>query len=297
MTARHGIRVGLAAAAVCTAIGLVGYRFGRAHADGAPTMQPLYYGGVLDDGGRPVEGTRNITVRLWDAVMGGTAVCTTVSPATAVSGGRFRVALEASCASAVQANPDLWAEVIVDSTTFARQKLGAVPYALEAGRAAGASGPLAVRLNTIETAAQPRQVVVYEGAGTATFRQCTDETIPISGTTFTITPSVTGRYMLRASCEIRGIGQVQFAALSTPAPTGLGSVTSSNTFNFIEVSGGRGIVTSDSFDFVALPRLNRGTPYTIQISASGRAGRVPSSPEQCVATTVTCRNISASQLE
>ena len=75
----------------------VSYRVGRARADGAPTMNPLTYGGLLDDGGRPVEGTRSITVRLWDAASGGTAACTTVSPTTTVSGGRWRLTLDAAC--------------------------------------------------------------------------------------------------------------------------------------------------------------------------------------------------------
>lgn len=150
----------MAATLAFSAVGVAGYKIGRARADGAPTMQPLYYSGVLDDGGRPVEGARSITVRLFDAAMGGTAVCTTISPTAQVSGGRFRVALDAACAGAVQANPDLWAEVIVDAVTFPRQKLGAVPYALEAGRAAGASGALERRIAALESSARPRQLVV-----------------------------------------------------------------------------------------------------------------------------------------
>ena len=160
MIVRRPVGVALLATLVCSVVGVAGYRYGRAHADGAPTTQPLYYGGVLEDGGRAVEGMRSVTVRLWDAMADGTAVCTTVAPGTSVSGGRFRVALDAACATAVQANPNLWAEVIVDSTTFARQKLGAVPYAIEAGRAAGASGALATRIAAVEAAARPRQVVV-----------------------------------------------------------------------------------------------------------------------------------------
>jgi hypothetical protein len=103
---------------------------------------------------------RSVTVRLWDAATGGTVACTTVSPTTAFSAGRFRVQLDEACTEAVRANANLWAEVIVDATTFPRSKLGAVPYALEAGRAAAASGALATRISMVETSARPRQVEV-----------------------------------------------------------------------------------------------------------------------------------------
>lgn len=142
-------------------VGTAGYRLGRARADGVPMVNPLYYGGMLDDGGRPIEGTRNVTVRLWDAATAGTTVCTTNAGATTFSGGRFRVALDGACVGAVRANPELWAELQVDATTFPRSKLGAVPYALEAGRATGAAGALEARLAAVEgRATGGRQVVV-----------------------------------------------------------------------------------------------------------------------------------------
>jgi hypothetical protein len=157
-------RTNLFAAIAAVFLLVAAYRVGRARADGAPTMNPLYFGGVLDDGGRPVEGMRSITVRLWDAATGGAAVCTTASPTTTVTAGRWRVTLDAACATAVQTNPNLWAEVSVDGNAFPRSKVGAVPYALEARRAAGASGALATRIAAVETAATPRQVVVGEYA-------------------------------------------------------------------------------------------------------------------------------------
>jgi hypothetical protein len=135
---------------LCIVMGFVAYRIGRARADGVPMVNPLYYGGMLDDGGRPIEGARNVTVRLWDAATAGTTVCTTNAAGTAFSGGRFRVALDNACVGAVRANPELWSELQVDSTTFPRSKLGAVPYALEAGRASGAVGALEARLAAVE---------------------------------------------------------------------------------------------------------------------------------------------------
>lgn len=140
---------------------IAAYRVGRARADGVPMVNPLYYGGMLDDGGRPLEGTRNVTVRLWDASTAGTTVCTTNAGATAFSAGRFRVALDGACVGAVRANPELWAELQVDTATFPRSKLGAVPYALEAGRATGAAGALEARLAAVEgRATGGRQVVI-----------------------------------------------------------------------------------------------------------------------------------------
>jgi len=134
-------------------VGVVAYRLGRARADGVPAVNPLYYGGVLSDGGSPVEGARNVTVRLWDAATAGATVCTTTTAGTTFTSGRFRVALDAACVGAVRANPELWAEVQVEGTTFPRSKLGAVPYALEAGRATAAAGALEARIAAVEARA------------------------------------------------------------------------------------------------------------------------------------------------
>lgn len=130
---------------------LVGaYHLGRARADGVPTVTPLFYGGMLEDNGRPVEGRRDLTIRLWDAATGGATACTTAVVNVEFAAGRFRVPLDASCAGAVRSNPNLWAEVQIGGTTFPRSKLGAVPYALEAGRASGAAGALETRLAALE---------------------------------------------------------------------------------------------------------------------------------------------------
>lgn len=166
MRVRRGAMVGAVALSVVGMV--VAYRLGRARADGVPMVNPLYYGGMLDDGGRPVEGTRNVTVRLWDAATAGATVCTTNAGATAFSGGRFRVALDGACVGAVRANPELWAELQVEGTTFPRSKLGAVPYALEAGRATGAAGALEARLAAAEgRSTGGRQVVIGSWRPTA----------------------------------------------------------------------------------------------------------------------------------
>lgn len=188
----------IAFSTLCALVGVVAYHIGRARADGVPTMSPLTYGGVLDDGGRPVEGVRSVSVRLWDAASGGTAACTTVAPTTIFSAGRFRVTLDASCTAAVRANPNLWAEVIVDSSTFPRSKVGAVPYALEAGRAAGASGALETRIASVESAARPRQVEIGR-AGTST-NTCagTYQVAPVA-MPLTITATATSLYRIETT--------------------------------------------------------------------------------------------------
>lgn len=129
----------------------LGYRVGRARADGIPRTTPLLYGGFLEEGGAPVTGTRDITLRLWDAASGGLLACAeTTAAATPVTAGEWRVAIDASCVEAVQRTPDLWVETLVGGTSFGRTKIGAVPYAVEAARAAGASGALATQLASIQ---------------------------------------------------------------------------------------------------------------------------------------------------
>lgn len=260
----------LATLGLCALVGVVAYRIGRARADGVPTTSPLYYGGVLDDGGSPVEGMRNVTIRLWDMATGGTAACTTVAPNTPFSAGRFRVEMDAACTAAVRANPDLWAEVLVDSTTFARTKLGAVPYALEAGRAAGASGPLEGRIAAVEALAQPRQIefgsaggsASYVGPGTGGMSQ-----IPLSGTTMTFTPRATGLYRVSTSCTIAGQASLVIQTLSTPQPTSFQTApATASLFIPISSSGGgyyeRGTAT---IQVDAIGTFRASTPYTLHV--------------------------------
>lgn len=246
----------MAATLAVSAVGVAGYKIGRARADGAPTMQPLYYSGVLDDGGRPVEGARSITVRLFDAAMGGTAVCTTISPTAQVSGGRFRVALDAACAGAVQANPDLWAEVIVDAVTFPRQKLGAVPYALEAARAAGASGALERRIAAVEASARPRQVVVGQ-LGTSSTTGC-DSTTGQPAPAFppiTVEAQSTGIYLITATAS----------AYSSGSGSASLRISSPNSPEFLVRPRADVNSSAPSLALSALTRLTAGRTYVFNV--------------------------------
>ncbi len=303
----------IATLGLCSMVGVVAYRVGRARADGAPTISPLHYGGVLEDGGRPVEGMRNVTVRLWDMAMGGTATCTTVAPNTPFAAGRFRVELDAACTGAVRANPNLWAEVLVDSTTFPRQKLAAVPYALEASRAAGASGALEARIAAVEALAQPRQVEV--GPPGRSINSIENATIADPATTFTITPRTTGIFSISSNCSIAGAATLSIVSVSSPAPvafrnfsTAINSVVTSIPTVCVPSSPGnapylcisppnlpiyRIVATAVLGQAQAFGTLQSGVSYTFQVSARFLAVAGGSIP---FASTVLCGPITVTQL-
>jgi hypothetical protein len=147
-----GKLAGLVGAATTIVGGLIGY----ALAEGAPTLQPLFYGGMVTSrDGTPLDATHSVSLSLLAAESGGTALCSTPALAAEFKAGRFRVALpsgDKGCAQAVSNNPDTWVELTVDGTTFPRTKVGAMPYALEAGHAKSASavsGPQAETLTEL----------------------------------------------------------------------------------------------------------------------------------------------------
>jgi len=133
---RHKLIVAIAALGLTAAIlaGVVGgYLAGIARATGIPTTNPLYYSGLLTDtSGKPLPSAASVVVELWDAQTAGNLKCTTTASSPTLTQGRFRVALDSTCLTAIQSNPDLWAEVVVDGTSMGRTKTGAVPYAVEA---------------------------------------------------------------------------------------------------------------------------------------------------------------------
>lgn len=103
---------------------------------GIPTTAPLVYSAILQDSnGQPLTGTQTLSLGLFPAASGGTVACVTTSTQVPDSTGRVRIPLAAQCLAAVKATPDLWAELVVGPVTLPRQKLNAVPYAVEADRA------------------------------------------------------------------------------------------------------------------------------------------------------------------
>lgn len=119
------------------ALGMVAsYQYGRARADGIPSMPTMYYGISLDENDAPVTGSRDVRVRFFDTEMGGSALCETTANATPFSQGNARIALAETCRTVVQQNATLWVELAVGGVPVGgRSRIGAVPYAVESQRA------------------------------------------------------------------------------------------------------------------------------------------------------------------
>jgi hypothetical protein len=126
-------------------------------AQGIPDMNPLWYSGTLTEGGQLVNGTRAITINVWpDGSASTMPLCQTVISNANVVGGVFRVPLASECKASLNGNRNAWAEVVDGATSLGRQKIGAVPYAIESDHAASATsaataasltpGPIAGRL-------------------------------------------------------------------------------------------------------------------------------------------------------
>jgi hypothetical protein len=308
---------GAVLAAVALSVGgtVAAYRVGRARADGVPMVNPLYYGGVLDDGGRPIEGTRNVTVRLWDAATAGATACTTTAAGTAFSGGRFRVALDGSCVGAVRANPELWAELQVEGTVFPRSKLGAVPYALEAGRASAAAGTLETRLAAVEAASQPRQIEFGGSGGTAEYRcsgSCLGPFSPsevlVPSTSITFTANSTGMYSVRSMCSVSGRAELRWRSATAPAPSMLTELTPPVDGNIATGPDNQNYVSRDSSGNVylnatavaaeSIGQYTRGSVYTMQLFAYITSVQQGSSARNQYSTgTVRCGRVVATQLQ
>jgi hypothetical protein len=144
----------LVAVAACGATFVVG----RVTAAGFPSAgTELFYSGQLtNDAGAPLVTSEELIVQFFDAASGGSELCATDSTEVdlAPTLGGFRLALPAECVSAVQAQGDVWAQLVVSGTRMPRQKLGAAPYAVVAREAQNA----AVATTAIE-AARARSVV------------------------------------------------------------------------------------------------------------------------------------------
>jgi microcystin-dependent protein len=150
----HSQRIALVAG-----VSLVGVLFVvRAWAGGVPTEHALVYAGKLEQvDGTPVTGEHAIQVSFWkqaDPPSGEMPLCQYPSELMEVTNGRFSVSLPKTCESAVKSSSDVWVEVALDGVPFAPSKLGAVPYALEAGHA----------LTADRASAELQQQIVPSGA-------------------------------------------------------------------------------------------------------------------------------------
>lgn len=133
---RRWIRGGLGVSAVVIVAGVMG----KAIADGIPTMTPLTYSGVLQSSaGAPVTAQQSMQLTLWDDATANASMnqrCVTPTQnVTPDPQGRFQIVLDQACFEAVRANPNLWVQLQIGATVLPRSKLGAVPYAVESGKA------------------------------------------------------------------------------------------------------------------------------------------------------------------
>jgi hypothetical protein len=148
-------------ASLAAASGLIaGYSIQRARAAGVPGTKPLMYSGVLTDAsGNPLSGSKNIQIGLYDMATAGTTLCTVGPSSVALTNGGFQLALPDACTAPIHASPDVWLEVFVDGTSLGRNKLSAVPYALEADHAVSATtataagGALGTTITTLQSSA------------------------------------------------------------------------------------------------------------------------------------------------
>lgn len=240
-------------------VAAIGYKVGRARADGVPSVNPLFYSGLLEDGGRPVEGSRDITLRLWDAANGGTIACPeTTAIAAPVLGGRFRVALDTGCVGAIQRNRELWTEVVVGGTSLGRGKVGAVPFAIEAGRAAGASGMLESRLATVESRSQPRQIVTASNGSQAP--GCDPTMILTNAPRVEITPRTTGLYRL----SLVGLNNTNCNCVGIAGIAGSTAVVASH---LLYTNTSRPTISTEGF-----LRLESGRAYVFGVGTSSCSG-------------------------
>lgn len=145
----------------------------RVRADGIPAT-PMTYAGVLEDANGPVDsGKLPIQVTLYDGPDdNASSVCAAALDMIDFTDrrGRFELTLAPNCTTAVQAQPDLYVDVQVAGVPqLPRPKLGAVPYAIEAGRASAATGSLAAQLAMLEArvaALETKRPVFKNGAET-----------------------------------------------------------------------------------------------------------------------------------
>ena len=99
----------------------------------------LVYTGVLEEGGAAVSGARTIRVSVFNVADDGASLCDSGALSLTLVAGRFQVPLPASCAAAVRASADVFVDVEVGGTSLGRARVGAVPFALQAGEAADAT--------------------------------------------------------------------------------------------------------------------------------------------------------------
>jgi microcystin-dependent protein len=123
--------------------------------------EPLYYSGLLTQGGVAASGIHNLTLRVWN---GGATACPDASyTGVQLANGRFRLALADACTDAVKANPSLAVEVLVDNVSLGRSTMGMVPYAAKADAATYADQAGSLVGTAAQSLVPPGTIVAYGG--------------------------------------------------------------------------------------------------------------------------------------
>jgi hypothetical protein len=193
-------RLFVAIVTVSLVAGVSGYALRAARADGIPSTAALTYAGYLEDSsGKPVSGPQALALRLYDAADGGTPRCELAgAQKVEVTTGRFELTLPDDCTQAVKANPNLWVEISLAGESLGRTKLGAVPYAVEAGAASEAKGPLQAKLAAL-AAADAALMASVDGVAVPKMTEWTSYT-PQAGT---VTSTMSSQVSLTAAAYRR----------------------------------------------------------------------------------------------
>mgnify|MGYP001584426676 CR=1 FL=1 len=154
---------------------------------------PVSFHGTIEESGAPVTGTRDVTLRVFDAASGGTVLCTTAGPSTTVTEGRFRLPFARACLDAFRTHADAWVEVQIGATVLP-QRVWIGSASLPGGASPptprpppGGTGPRPgtgagsrTVAGTIEATAQPvacPRLVAYGGAERDYRREETDNEV------------------------------------------------------------------------------------------------------------------------
>jgi formylglycine-generating enzyme required for sulfatase activity len=150
----HDRRLATVALTAAASVGLTLAAVQSVRAIGIPAAPTMYYRGTLEEGGVAITGSRMFTLRLMSAAAAGTELCTTGDVAITVTNGAFEIPLPAACTDAIRNQlgaPEVWQELSLAGAPLGpRTRLGAVPYAVVAERAANAEGPLSAAIAALQ---------------------------------------------------------------------------------------------------------------------------------------------------
>ncbi len=202
-----------------------------ASADVPPSPQRLFYSGMLVDGLTPVTGERSIVVRFFDMAVDGAELCATPTQQVDVTLGSFRANVS-SCGDELEDATDAFVEVVVGSDTIpptgvARPRVGAVPYAAQAGSAVTLSTPLpATAVTTSGTTVEARLDTLETAL--ATSATPTGATISYAGN---LAPA---GWLL---CDGTAVSRTTYSALYAVVGAQFGTGDGTSTFNLPDLRG------------------------------------------------------------